>query len=180
MIEGLEVTAQHPRILEKATLSDWQKICDANPVYASPLLSPEFALMIGDLRSDTRTITVRADGRLVACLTVHRRKFGFTRPVGAPFDDYAGPVLAAGYQICFRELLKAVGFHSYRANCLLVQPDVNMSEENNLEHHIQCFAIQLQDENPEDYLEDRRTLHPKRFKNFRRLRRKLASEQIET
>lgn len=173
MLEGLKFSILHPSQLDAKVLADWQALCAGNRLYASPLLSPEFAIMVGAKRRDTRTIMAHLSGRLVACLTVQARTMGFARPVGAPFDDYSGPVLAAGFDLSLVDLIRGAGLHSYRANTALIQPGTRIMES----QKALCFSIALEDISAAAYMESRRALHPKRFKNFRRLRRKLEMDK---
>lgn len=175
MTQPLIFRTCHPDDLSPDTFTQWAALCDSNALYGSPILSPEFAQVIGSIRSDTRVILAFDQENLAACMTIHHRPLGFARALGAPFDDYSGPIVAKGYDIKLKDMLRAAGRHSYRAGGAIVRPEATIP----ISQQATCFSITLGNRTPQAYLEERRTLHPKRFKNFRRLMRKLESDHGE-
>ena len=85
---GLEAELVHPGALTAADVATWRGLRDAEPAFASPLLSVEFAQAVGAVRVDARVAVYRRDGRTIGFLAHHRRPGGFARPIGAPFCDY--------------------------------------------------------------------------------------------
>lgn len=173
MSRALNIEICHPSELGEDVLNQWQSICASHPTYQTPLLSPEFAQMIGRIRPDARTILARNDDQLVACLGIHMRPVGFARPIGAPFADVSGPVFAPGYQLSIEDLVNMAGIHSYRADHTILQPGLPIPESQDLKT---SYIIAPGERSAEEYLEERRAAHPKRFKNMRRLRRKFESD----
>lgn len=152
--------------LAPGDLADWRALQETSPLYRSPLLSPDFASLIAGIREDVRVVLARGgEGELQAVLTLHKRPFGFSRPVGAPFDDLSGPILAPGAIIDPDGLFAAAGLEAYRAEtsiCTSSEPDDHSA-----------FLIERCEQSDVERLEARRAIHPKRFKNFRRLSRKM-------
>ncbi len=164
-----DITLQ--RELSDADAADWRALCDAHTHYSSPLLGPHFARLIASVRTDVRFLLVREGGALVLAMAVHKRPFGLARPVGAPFSDLSGPVLAQGFVPDMADILRRAGIAAYRADAVpdpwqaLVSGPDGDSEP--------AWVISLGDRTPADYLEACRSANPKRLKNFRRLDRRL-------
>ncbi len=157
--------------LTKADEAQWTELCDSDFQYGSPLLSPEFAKRVGNVRSDVRCILVRQDGKLVAVLAVHQRGFGHIRPVGAPFCDYSGPLIAAGANLTVQDIVTLAGYASFRSSSVVSRDAYHSNTKDD-----GSYIIRLQGQSSKDYLESRRMLHAKRFKNFRRLMSKLERD----
>jgi CelD/BcsL family acetyltransferase involved in cellulose biosynthesis len=73
----------------------WRALQSAHRDYASPFLSLDFALAVAAQRSDVRVAILHHKGAPAGFLPVHVRRGAFLRPIGAPFSDWQGPVLAA-------------------------------------------------------------------------------------
>jgi CelD/BcsL family acetyltransferase involved in cellulose biosynthesis len=82
------------------------------------LLSPEFTLVVGEVRADAR-VAVWRDGAAAGFLAHHRRPGGFARPIGAPFCDYHALVGSPDLQVDGREALSGAGLHALRLNGLI-------------------------------------------------------------
>jgi CelD/BcsL family acetyltransferase involved in cellulose biosynthesis len=158
----------HPRDLSDGDAADWRALCATDSAYGSPLMGPEFAQAVGEVRDDAR-VTIWRDGAAMAgVLAYHRRPGAFARPIGAPLADYHGPILTDGLD--FAEALQAAGLSAYRFTGLT-------SGRGGIEGGAakESFAIDL-DGSADDYLEALRAASPKRFKNYRRLDHKLDRE----
>ena len=161
--------------LSPSNIEQWSALCRSDFQYGSPLLTPEFARFIAEFREDVRVVLALQAGRLVGVLPVHQRSFGHTRPIGAPYCDYSGPLIRRGAALEAADFLQMAGYASYRS-----QTSVVVHAPNELVEPVGqegTYVIRLKDRSPEAYLESRRVLHPKRFKNFRRLLSKLEREQ---
>lgn len=162
-----------PDKLTTAAKEEWSALCASSREWQSPLLSPQFAILIGETRNDVQCALVWQDDKLVAAMAVHIRPGGLARPVGAPFDDYSGPVIAAGVDLSPDDLVKGCGLHAYRAHAAAV-PTLSLTSQPN---GASGYLIQLKPgQTGAQYLEERRVLHPKRMKNFRRLARKFETD----
>ncbi len=160
--------------LSDAQLQAWQALCDVDPSASSPLLGPDFASLVAALRADVRIILATRKGELVAVLALHKRPFGHARPIGAPFCDYSGPVVAPGEAVSLPDMLSAAGVATYHAPTAITAPDRL--------GHVACegedeaFVIRLNGRTPDAYIEHFRGQHAKRHKNFRRLLRQLERD----
>mgnify|MGYP006277637343 FL=1 len=163
--------------LSDRQLDDWQALCDRDPSTRSALLGPEFAGLVAGLRGDVRVILASREGALTGVLALHKRPFGHARAVGAPFNDYCGPVLAPGECVSLPDMLAAAGVSSYHAPTSITPPD--RLGEVSVEGEDTAFVISLDGRTPEEYIEHFRSQHAKRHKNFRRLLRQLERESDE-
>ena len=85
---GLEAELVRPGALDSADVAAWRRLQAAEPAFASPLLSVDFAQAVGAVRDDARVAIYRRGGETIGFLAHHRRPGGFARPIGAPFCDY--------------------------------------------------------------------------------------------
>lgn len=161
--------------LPEARIRAWRALADAHPAYGSPLLRPAFARMIAEGRRDAEVAVYRRDGRDIGFFPFHRRPGRFARPIGGPFSDLHGPVLAYDAGITADELLRGAGLKTYAYRGLVDPFGVFSGGRENREG---SYRIVLSD-TPSAYLEDRRAAHAKSFKNYRRLESKLEREHGE-
>lgn len=163
--------------LSTSDLDAWQRHYDRFSPLATPLLSPAFAQTIAASRSDVRLITVYTGDQLVATLCFHERALGFARPVGAPFDDYSGALICPETGLTIEDLARLAGLNAYRANSHVFQiGELPVSGVPAEQSDGSTYMIELGEHDSKTIIESRRKLYPKRFKNFRRLARKLESE----
>ncbi len=152
----------------------WQALVDCDETVASPLLGPEFADLVASVRSDVRIVMAHRGGRLCSVLAVHKRPGGRARPLGAPFNDYSGPIVAPGAKVDLAAMLRACGLKTYSAASCVSDAD---RLENAAVHPAEtAFVIHLAGRSPAEYLEHFRSSHAKRHKNFRRLLRRLEED----
>lgn len=143
--------------------------------YDSALLTPEFAGLVSTVRDDVRILLIETDGRLQALLALHKRRGGLARPLGAPFSDYSGPVAHLGINVKLAEMLSIAGISAYEsATTLSSRPQSHDAE--NLPGHEDSHVIRPDRLTGTQFLERQRALHPKRFKNFRRLHSQFERE----
>lgn len=152
-----------------ADVDAWAEIQASDPALASPLLSPWFAQVVGQVREDARIAVFRRDDRALAFFPHHRRPGGFGRPIGAPFSDYHGVVSAPGAFDPSDNIVALAGLKAFRHNGL-IDPHGLFPETERLHD---AHSIEL-DGTPEAYLEAARAASPKKFKNWRRLQHRLA------
>lgn len=160
--------------LSQQEIEQWRTLCASDFQFSSPLLTPDFSRFITAIRDDVRIILAFQDNRLIGVLPVHRRSFGHARPVGAPFSDYSGPLIAPGILLTTAEFIRLAGYSSFRAQTSIAPPHALSAGYHETAEG--SYVIRLHGQTPAQYLESRRALHPKRFKNFRRLISKLERE----
>src|SRR4051812_15871424 len=78
----------HPSKLTARDAEAWRAMCAATPAFGGPLLSPDFARLVGEVRDDARVAVFRKGTEAVGFLAHHRRPDGFARPIGSAFSDY--------------------------------------------------------------------------------------------
>ena len=167
-----------PDALNREDRAVWQSLRADIPAFASPLLGPDFAQAVGEVRRDAAVAVFRRDGKAVGFLAHHRRPNGLARPIGSPFSDYHA--LIAGPDLDGAEALRLAGLKEYRF-AALIDPHGAFAAgaAGKDEGHSIVMAAPT---NPiaaqagVDYLEVLRAGSPKRFKNVRRLDHKLDRE----
>ncbi len=164
----------HPSSLTSDDQEAWQALRAAHPDYATPLLSPGFAQLIGGIRADARVTLIRDSAGLAAVLPFVRRPDGLGRPLGAPFADYSGPVRRADAALTLTDIVRLAGLSAWRSTSMIdpwaTIPEITGPGE------ATCI-IRPGGQSPADYIEARRALYPKRFKNFRRLERQAMQDR---
>src|ERR1700756_3330920 len=84
----LEAWVVRPGELDPAELAMWRAMQAATPAFGNPLLGPDFAVAVGEVRADARVAVFHRRSQPVGFLAFHRRPRGFARPIGAPLADY--------------------------------------------------------------------------------------------
>ena len=163
-----------PKDLTEKDRADWKQLQHSNFQYNSPLLSPDFMDLIAQTRRDVRCILVHRGAKLLAVLPVFERHFGLIRPVGAPFSDYAAPIMAKESGLTVKDIIALSGYAAYRSHAVLLPPPELETAEKDVA--TRSYIIHLNGETAEEHLETNRALHAKRYKNFRRLMSKLERE----
>ncbi len=160
-----------PSELTASDLGAWAELRAAHADFANPLLSPGFARAVGQVRDDAAIAVFRRRGAVVGVLAHHRRPGGTARPIGAPFSDYHALISEPASGFDAREALKAAGLAAYAYSGLLDPHGLfGPPETTSPTHQV------VVDRTPDAYLEGRRALSPKHFKNWRRLENKAERE----
>jgi len=92
----------------------WLELCAGHSAYASPLLHPCFTQIVAAHRKDVRLALYRRGEELVGLFAFHLRPGRFARPVGAPFADFSGPILARDSGLTPARLLELAGLRSFK------------------------------------------------------------------
>ena len=160
----------HPGALNASDRRAWLGL-EAGNGFRSPLLHPDFAALVGAVREDARLALIRDGAELTGAFAYHQRPGGLGRPIGAPFADIQGFSAAPGAAIDGANWLAASGLRAmpFDAFC---SHDAVFSE---LAEAPSVHAIRLEGD-AEAFLESRRALFAKRFKNHRRLARQMERE----
>lgn len=171
----IEADVRRPAALTPAEVEAWRAFCAAEPAWRNPLLGPDFAQLVGEIRDDARVAVLHRDGQPVGFLAFHQRPGGLARPIGSTFSDYHALIAAPGERIDGREALRAAGIKAFRAHGMIDPKGAfhDIAEGGEIGYVIAAGA------SPEAYLERLKAVHPKRFKNFKRLQNKLEREHGE-
>jgi CelD/BcsL family acetyltransferase involved in cellulose biosynthesis len=168
----LQVDILSPQDLSSRDRETWQAFRKATPAFQSPLLGPDFAETVAEVRSDTAVAVWRRGGQTIGFLAHHRRHAGLARPIGAPWSDYHALITAPGETLDAEAALRAAGISAFRFSGLL---DPHGLFDGATAADVETYRIAFQDSG-EAYWETLRALSPKRFKNLRRLEHKLERE----
>ncbi|MEL7447542.1 MAG: hypothetical protein AAGK02_17360, partial [Pseudomonadota bacterium] len=160
--------------LSEADVEAWNALCDGHADYGSPLLRPGFAMMIAARRSDVRVALFEKNDRIVGVFAYHLRPGRFARAVGTPFADYSGPVLSRDAELSPVDILSLADLSAYRFAGI---PDPWQVFDNYIDEDDETFVVDLSKVSADEHLEAQRAAHPKRFKNFRRLRSQVERQQ---
>ncbi len=162
----------HPRALREPDAAAWRGFCAAEPAFANPLLGPEFAGIVGEVREDARVAVFREGGEARGFLAFHRRPHGLAQPIGSAFSDYQALVTAPGVRLDGGEALAAAGISGLRLTGLI---DPHRAFPAARPSALQGFVI-APEPDAEAYYAWMREANSKRFKNWRRLQNKLERE----
>ena len=170
-----------PDELDDRLITAWRALCSGHESYDSALMQPEFTQIVSSVRDDVRIAIYEAEDEVLGVFPMHVRPGGLARPIGAPFDDYSGPILSRDIDCDLVTLLELAGLSAYQAFGALDPWDrlaPSASDENSSaqsiepEHHV----IRPGDLSDDAFLEQQRSAHAKRFKNFRRLQNRAERE----
>lgn len=161
----------HPSGLSTEDIIRWREIARANPAFHNPLLGPDFAQAVGEVRPDARVAVFRDDdGAAIGFLPFQRRPGGVAKPIGAPLGDYQALVCGPHFPLDLAEALKWAGLGAFKASGWVGAEDLSESLATT-----PAYAVRLDRPAP-DYLEAIRARSAKRFKNWRRLDHALERE----
>jgi CelD/BcsL family acetyltransferase involved in cellulose biosynthesis len=161
-----------PAELAAGDIAAWRAMQTAEPAFANPLLGPDFAQAVGEVRADARVAVFRQDGEAAGFLAYHHRPSGFARPIGAPFCDYHALVCDPRAGLEAGEALAAAGLGRLRLTGL-VDPFGQFDEA--VAEQAVAHRIVLAD-TAQAYLDTLRAGSQNRFKNHRRYRRAMEQD----
>ena len=172
-MDMMDVETLHPSLLSDEAVALWRSLAATQAGFANPLLGPDFARAVGDVRDDARVAVIRRGDETLGFLAYHRRPGGMARPIGSPLSDYHGLVSRPGVALDLAHVLRAADISVFRYNGLV---DPNGVFEAASERTRTAYAIDLADTTAQAYLEAVRAASPKKIKNYRRLDHKLERE----
>ena len=167
----IHVDLSHPGALSAADAALWRGFAAAQPAFASPLLGPDFACTVGDVREDARVAVIRQGDEIVGFFPFHQRFGGMARAIGAPLSDYHAIVSKPGVALDGAQVLRAAGISAFRYTGLIDPQGAFGGQGEAKAAHV--IAL---DGPVEAYLEAVRAASPKKIKNYRRLDNKLERE----
>ena len=168
----IQAEVRHPRALSDRDVEAWRGFCAAEPAFASPLLGPDFARLVGAARPDARVAVLRRGGATAGFLAFHAGAGGVAQPIGGAFSDYHALVSAPGETICGAEALAAAGVSGLRLSGLI---DPSGAFPLTMPSECEGYVIAPAG-SPDAYFAALQAENPKRFKNWRRLQNKLERE----
>lgn len=117
----MNVSVCVPADLGEPELARWRKIQREDEAFASPFLSPEFAVAVGHHRKDVRVAVVEDAGQIVGFLPFHWHRRGIGQALGYGLSNAQGFVHSAGYEWQAGELLTKCGLAVWEFDNLVGQ-----------------------------------------------------------
>jgi len=99
----------------------WIAALEAAP-FTSPLLHPDFAMLVATARADVRILIAADTSQRKAFLPIHKRPFGLARPIGSVFSDYHAMISESGCMLRPQALLFGAGLRGYRHFSMVAEP----------------------------------------------------------
>ena len=154
--------------------ADWQALAQlraANEAFANPFFDPGFAYIVGRVRGDIFIGLAHQGDRLAGAWPLQVARDGWSRPAGAPFADWAGPLLARHSGLTASAFLDGLGIAGHTGSNMPAPP----GGETLHEHATVSLVTQL-GAGGERVMAQLAQAHPRHFKKLRRLHRKLEAE----
>lgn len=147
---------------------------DARAIYDDPFFDPDFARLVGEVRSDTRIGFASDHQGVFAVWPLHIRPGNWARPIGSPFSDWNGPILTKDTELSPQEIL--AGFDISGMTTQGYMPvDFNTAPE------LERVGANLTELSGgwDAFFEDQQKRWPKHFKKMRRLNRNIERDFSE-
>lgn len=168
----MRVEVQRLGDLSQALVERWRYLQTLTPMFGTPLVGPDFALLIAKHRPGSY-IAIGYQGDLaVAFFAFHKASGGYARAIGAPYCDYQGIVTDPDVAVNGDTFLADAGITSL-AFTSLMDPH-NIFETTNWDD-VEGYRIDCSD-GGEKHLESLLTRNHKWAKNLRRLTNKMNRE----
>lgn|GEM_PF-1194348 len=168
----MDFTTFKPDEMPADLWTTYGQLRDADPLKDNPQFDPHLVRLIATVRPDTRIVVASQANEPVAFWPMHMRPGKWARPLGGPFSDWHGPIIAPHAGICETDILEGAGLcgmtvHGFRSASLYDMPE-NLSV-----HGVHATDVSMGFEN---YLKHQKMLFPKHFKNIRRVTRNLEAD----
>jgi len=144
---------------------------DARQIYDDPFFDPDFARLVGDVRDDTRIGFASDRQGVFAIWALHVRPGNWARPIGAPFSDWNGPILAENTALSPQEILAGFEISGLTTQGFL---PIGFQVEDGLER-VGANISDLSD-GWDAFIADQQRQWPKHFKKMRRVYRNLERD----
>lgn len=152
-------------------VSVWKSIISNDIALSSPFFEPVFTRVVSEVRDDVWIILGRENGELKLIWPI--QKTGrVAEPVGAPFSDYHGPILAPGSEFDPEEMINAVGLNVLRMTGVH-DPSCRLHEY--AQEFDGAFLVDVR-EGAQAYFDKQRELYSRHAKKQRRIKRKMERE----
>lgn len=159
---------------QEMSAEQWQiyaTLRNARAIYDDPFFDPDFARLVGDVREDTRIGFASDKDGVFAVWALHLRPGNWARPIGAPFSDWNGPILAEDTELTVPEIL--AGFDISGMTTQGFKPSTFVATDG-----LQRVGANLTDLSGgwDAFLADQQRTWPKHFKKVRRLYRNVERD----
>jgi CelD/BcsL family acetyltransferase involved in cellulose biosynthesis len=150
----------------------WRDLQKLTPEFMSPLLGPDFALLVSRHRPNAKLAIGYLHGQAVAFFAFHPTRSGYVRAIGAPFCDYQAIVSDPALKLSGPQFLESAGISSIFCASL---SDPNGLFELESMTRVEAYRINCGDDG-QAHMESLRVANPKWAKNLRRLSNKMDRE----
>jgi CelD/BcsL family acetyltransferase involved in cellulose biosynthesis len=150
----------------------WRDLQAATPDFMSPLLGPDFAILIAKYRPDAKLAVGYMDEQAVAFFPFHPTSSGYARAIGAPFCDYQAIVSDPAASISGADFVGKAGIASLWCSSL---SDPHGLFDQTTMTPVEAYRIDCT-ETGTAYMHLLRQANSKWTKNVRRLRSKMERE----
>lgn len=162
---------------EELSAEQWQiyaSLRNARSDYDSPFFDPDYARLVGEVRSDTR-IGFASDGDGVfAIWPMHVRPGNWARPVGSPFTDWNGPILGENVELSPQEILAGFDISGFTTSGFLPRSGAPVADMTRVGSNVTDLSAGF-----EAYLAEQQRRWPKHFKKMRRIHRNIERDFSE-
>ena len=167
----LKYQLYRPRELSAEQWQIYAALRDARSIYDDPFFDPDFARLVGEVRDDTRIGFASDRDGVFAIWPMHIRPGNWARPIGSPFSDWNGPILAENTALTPEEIL--AGFEVSGMTTQGFMPTSFAPSES-----LKRVGANLADlsSGRDVYLDEQEKRWPKHFKKMRRVYRKVERE----
>lgn len=163
-----------PEDMSAELWSAFTALRDARAIYDDPFFDPDFARLVGEVREDTR-IGVAVDGEdVVGVWPLHERPGHWARPIGGPFSDWHGPVLAEGTALDANTFLARLGLAGMTCFGLLPQTQEPLPHFTRVGANMTDLSLGW-----DAFFDDQQKRWPKHFKKMRRVFRNVERDFSE-
>ncbi len=155
----------------------WDAFADlrnAQARYDDPFFDPDYARLVASVRPDTRFGFAFENDQVAGVWPLHRRPGAWARPIGGPFSDWHGPILAQDTDLRPHRFLRGLGLLGMSTFGWLPQ-----DAESETRLNISGANMTDVSGNWDDFLAGQTERWPKHFKKMRRLTRNLERDFSE-
>lgn len=144
---------------------------DARAIYDDPFFDPDFARLVGEVRSDTRIGFASDHQGVFAVWPLHIRPGNWARPIGSPFSDWNGPVLAKDTELSPQEILAGFDISGMTTQGYMPVDFNTVPELDRVGANLTELSAGW-----DAFFEDQQKRWPKHFKKMRRLNRNIERD----
>lgn len=131
---SIRYSVLRPASLDQALVEKWRAIQQGVPAFDSPYFCPEFTLLAGQVRDNSRVTVIEDGGEVVGFFPHERTLIGGGRPVGGPFSDFHGVLSGPDATWAATDLVRASALRAWDFDHLV-------SSGTQFEPYVQAHAI---------------------------------------
>lgn len=160
-----------PKDLSAEQWQIYAALRDARAIYDDPFFDPDFARLVGEVREDTRIGFASDRNGVFAVWPMHIRPGNWARPIGAPFSDWNGPILAEDTRLSSQEILAGFELSGFTTQGFKPHSLAPTSDLKRVGANITDLSAGW-----DKYISNQQDQWPKHFKKMRRIYRKIERD----